>query len=545
MAITLNTQQKLNTYLLERYQGQLFDTYYRAIEEYINGPIYRTLNIALNDLFISSATPHGLDSWELFYTTKPGEMPYIKWAELLILLNKTTREGPTFSNIRALLRFFDPTADISLVGSLAVLVENSEFTIGTPVPPFDQRTEYVELEEDSEFMLNSNDPPEFIVYDRDSILYETTILNVSSDNYRELLKTLLRQVLPANVRVNVRFMDRIEVYTYGMIASDVSTRKNVYRGRDLIDWTYAVTGGKEVVRICPFYGAETGVLAVTSEAGGTPPFRYFKIVGTFVTELVPEDNALINQAPSTLYPFGPDHIVISSAWPNKLTKIKVNNITTSVIQNQIQRTDWFYSRPTLHEQYIMDYTSVGPNKTIRVYDKDLNLVSTRGYYLNQYPSRVFPITKDKAFMIMGYPSQAQFCDFTLLPASPIVATQSLGMGAVLGTNWNWNGLCVADSRSLILATYDYTVYPAVWRYYNWNPYTNLYTLVYSSSSQTFGVLRSAAVVDTTLLLFFSSGAIIKVTNYSTAPTASTYYTPLGAVTAYESTVVRSSDQNII
>lgn len=545
MAITLNTQQKLNTYLLERNQGQLFDTYYRAIEEYINGPIYRILNIALNDLFISSATPHGLDAWEVFYTRKPGEMPYMKWAELLILLNKTTREGPTFNNIRALLRFFDPTADISLVGSLAVLSENSAFTVGTPVPPFNQRTEYVELTEDSEFKLNSNDPPEFIVYDRDSILYETTILNISSDNYRELLETLLREVLPANVRVLMRYNDRPIFYhwNWGLTTAD---RSKLYRAVDLSSWTFA-TLDRPIYKLGSFYGTEVGVVAVTYDPF---PFRYFKVVGTSSQELVLEDTTLPNRSPAGLYPFGPDHMLIVTgegpgAW--KLTKIRVNNITTSVIQKQVTTPSAIYGdmmSVTVHEQYFTLLWQNGSTRYILTYDKDLNLVASQNYTTAGYVNRFYPVNKDKAFWVSTSPLRVEYVDIYTMPTPTIL--NSVSQGAFAGVQFNWLGFHVVDGRSFIFVTRDISTSPYTHRVYAWNPQgAGTLTLVHTSTFGGFMGLRRMQVLDTDLYIFCYNGAVIKIADYLTTKTVTQYWVPVAAPQIPDATLVRSSDQTII
>lgn len=544
--ITLNTQHKLNTYLLERRPGQLVDTYYRAFEEYINGPIYRTLSIALNDLFISSATPHALDGWQLFYASKPGEMSYIKWAELLILCNKITREGPTVTNIRSLLRFFDPTANIFLSQSLAILSEDSEFTIGTPVPPYDQYTEYVYLSDDSEFKLNSNDPPEFITGSRDTLLYETTIMNVSPESYRVLLKTLLRQLLPINVRVNVKFINQTEVYFYTNETENEEEFNKIYKGSNLVEWS-AISVNGPVRLACSFYGTETGIFIAT---GSTAPYRYFKIVKDAVTEIIPNDDRVINNLPISLHSFGPDHVVITSASPpNLLTKIKVNNIKKDdlVIQRQIVLGPYSNISFTLYENYIVSRSiAIFMNSPliITVYDKDFNLVNTY-----KYPTlfgKIFPINTHKMFTVstISSPRIVNFCDFSLLPNDPVISSLTIGPGGLRGTDWNFNGIYRVDSRSFILTTKDTTTTPITYRYYNWNPYTNTFTLLYTHAPSSIN-LQKVEVRDTTVFLFFNEGFIVKIDNYNTTPTPTEYRVGVSTISSYKFSVLFNLPQNII
>lgn len=545
MSILINTQQKLNTYLLERNQGQLVDIYYRAIEEYINGPIYRTLNIVLNDLFISSATPRGLDAWEIFYTKKPGELPYIRWAELLILLNKTTREGPTFNNVKALLRFFDPNADISLVGSLAVLAEVSAFTIGTPVPPFNQRTEYAILSEDSEFKLNSKDYPEFIVYDRDSILYETNALDISSDNYRELLETLLREVLPANVKVRVRYKDR-PIFYYWDEGPSPSDSSKMYRSSAFSSWSF-VSLDRPIYKMTPFYGSTTGVVAVTF---GAYPFKYFKVSGNSVQELILEDNTLSDLFPTGLYPFGPDHVLIvtnvgTGAW--KLTKIKVNNNDDLVIQKQVTTQTGIYSEMmgvTIHEQYFNILWQNGSTRYIVTYDRDLNLIESRSYTTTEYISKFYPVTKDKAFCVSSSSAQISYIDLSLLPNSPVL--NSISYGTYLGSQLNWLSFHVVDGRSFIFVTRDITTNPYTYRVYAWNPQgSGTLTLVYTSTFSGFIELRRTQVLDTDLYIFCFNGTVIKIADYLTTKTVTYYQIPATFSQIPDATLVKSMDQTII
>ena len=113
--ISLDTNRRIADHLIERIPGQVYDTYYRSIEELAQNAVDRKVQDIINNTFIQTADSVGLQRWEYFYKKKPNDMSDDEWRTLLILLNTTTREGPTGENILNLLRFFDPSATITAI----------------------------------------------------------------------------------------------------------------------------------------------------------------------------------------------------------------------------------------------------------------------------------------------------------------------------------------------------------------------------------------------------------------------------------------------
>ena len=116
--VIINTYRRIADHMVERLPGQLYDIYYRAIEELVQQNVDKVAEKAINNTFLHTADTNGLKRWEFFYTHKPKDMSDESWRDLVIILNELTREGPTFENVRKLLQFFDATADFSALKPL-------------------------------------------------------------------------------------------------------------------------------------------------------------------------------------------------------------------------------------------------------------------------------------------------------------------------------------------------------------------------------------------------------------------------------------------
>lgn len=118
--VVIDTNRGISDHLIERIPGQMYDVYYRSIEELARTNVDLQVQDTINNTFIQTADAEGLKRWEYFYTYKPNDMSDDEWRAILIVLNETTREGPTAENILKLLRLFDPTASFTSVSPYPV-----------------------------------------------------------------------------------------------------------------------------------------------------------------------------------------------------------------------------------------------------------------------------------------------------------------------------------------------------------------------------------------------------------------------------------------
>jgi len=195
MAVSLGTDRKIPDYLLSRIDGSTRDVIYKAVEEWDNIEIHDKVIDILNDLFVLTASDDGLKIWEAFYRKKPYSMPPTEWRQLVYLLNTTVINGPTVSNIEALLGFFDSGATLTLVESSVIYSEDTDFT--------DLSSETTIVSEQSTISSDATGTwdDEFFLLRADTKIYKISDFQERIDGYAQLLFDLLNKVLPANVRV--------------------------------------------------------------------------------------------------------------------------------------------------------------------------------------------------------------------------------------------------------------------------------------------------------------------------------------------------------
>jgi len=228
MTISLTTTKKIPTYLFDRKQGQVYDTYYRAFEEYDDRVIGDILWTSIvNSAFVQLMTDDQLLAYGAFYfVAKPADMSLSDYRNFTLLLNNVIIDGPTINNVLRVLKFFDVAATMTLVGydpmynedsrqeidagnlSSGVTTTSTFYDTTTHVMP---TTEYIMLDEDSAYDQEPGEAPELTLRDENSVLYITSTLNIPDIGKRYLLRDALRKILPAAVRMILNFSPLIEV----------------------------------------------------------------------------------------------------------------------------------------------------------------------------------------------------------------------------------------------------------------------------------------------------------------------------------------------
>lgn len=221
--ISVPSLQKIPTYLLDRKQGQVYDTYYRMFEEYaavnIQPQMYQGV---VNDQFVQNMDTAALTAFGKFnYVAKPANIPVEQYRQVLLVLNNIAVGGPTLNAVTKFLQLFDPTASLSQYTGNPIYSENSRFYNATthsyPTP------EYVILSEDSEFTLKPTEPTQLIMMSENSYMMTTSDLNVPSLITRQFIRDCLRVILPATVRVLLNFDLEVEFHFFDTNNADDTT----------------------------------------------------------------------------------------------------------------------------------------------------------------------------------------------------------------------------------------------------------------------------------------------------------------------------------